>query len=148
MQQFLVKDWMQSDVITADPKLGMLKAHKLMRDHNIRRLPVVNKKGELVGLVTRSDIRKAEPSGATTLNVWEMNYLLAQLKLKEIMTKQVITCQAQDTIKTAAARLHENKIGALPVVDEHNKVVGIITESDIFRLLIQWLSDMEASGEP
>jgi len=144
MENLLVKDWMQSDVVTADPDLGMLKAHKLMRDKNIRRLPVINKKGELVGLVTRSDIRKAQPSEATTLNVWEMNYLLAQLTLKEIMTKQVVTCQANDSVKTAAIKLHENKIGALPVVDDHNKVVGIITESDIFRVLIQWMTEMEA----
>ncbi len=143
MQNFLVKDWMQTDVVTAGPKLGMLKAHKLMRDNKIRRLPIVNKRGQLVGLVTRSDIRKAEPSGATTLNVWEMNYLLAQLTVKEIMTKQVLTCHAEDSIKTAAIQLHENKIGALPVVDDHNKVVGIITESDIFRVLIQWMTEME-----
>lgn len=145
MHDYLVRDWMEKDVVTADPNLGMLKAHKLMRDHNIRRLPVVNKRGELVGLVTRSDIRKAEPSGATTLNVWEMNYLLAQLKLKQIMTKQVVTCRAQDSIKTAAIKLFENKIGALPVVDGHNKIVGIITESDIFRVLIQWMSEKESS---
>jgi acetoin utilization protein AcuB len=146
MENLLVKDWMQSNVITADPELGMLKAHKLMRDHNIRRLPVVNKKGELIGLVTRSDIRKAEPSGATTLNMWEINYLLAQLTLKEIMTKQVIICQAQDSMKTAAIKLNENKIGALPVVDDHNKIVGIITESDIFRVLIQWMTEMESEA--
>ena len=144
MQNFLVKDWMRTDVVTAGPKLGMLKAHKLMRDNKIRRLPIVDKRGQLVGLVTRSDIRKAEPSGATTLNVWEMNYLLAQLKVKEIMTKQVLTCHAQDSIKTAAIKLHENKIGALPVVDDRNKVVGIITESDIFRVLIQWMTEMES----
>ena len=144
MQNFLVKDWMQTDVVTAGPKLGMLKAHKLMRDNKIRRLPIVNKRGQLVGLVTRSDIRKAEPSGATTLNVWEMNYLLAQLTVKEIMTKQVLTCHAEDSIKTAAIQLHENKIGALPVVDDRNKVVGIITESDIFRVLIQWMTEMES----
>ncbi len=77
MKHFLVKDWMQQNVITAEPKLGMLKAHKLMRDHNIRRLPIVNSRGKLVGIVTRSDIRLAEPSGASTLNMWEINYLLA-----------------------------------------------------------------------
>jgi acetoin utilization protein AcuB len=146
MHNFLVKDWMEANVVTADPKLGMLKAHKLMRDNKIRRLPVVNKKGELVGLVTRSDIRKAEPSGATTLNMWEINYLLAQLTLKEIMTKQVITCHANDSVKTAAIKLNEHKIGALPVVDDHNKIVGIITESDIFRVLIQWMTEMEAEA--
>lgn len=146
MRDFLVKDWMVQDVVTAEPNLGMLKAHKLMRDHKIRRLPVVDKKGRLVGIVTRSDIRKAEPSEASTLNVWEMNYLLAQLTLKEIMTRKVITCQADESIKTVAIKLDQNKIGALPVVDGRGKVVGIITESDIFRILIQWMTEMESEA--
>ena len=146
MKYLLVKDWMQHNVITAGPKMGMLDAHKLMRDHEIRRLPVVKKNGQLVGIVTRSDIRKAEPSGATTLNVWEMNYLLAHLKLSEIMTKNVISCQAEDSVKSAALLMKEHKIGALPVVDEQNRIVGIITESDIFRVLISWLDEMESAG--
>jgi acetoin utilization protein AcuB len=62
------------------------------------------------------------------------------------MTKQVIICQAQDSMKTAAIKLNENKIGALPVVDDHNKIVGIITESDIFRVLIQWMTEMESEA--
>ena len=123
----------------------MLAAHKLMRANNVRRLPIVNRRGALVGIVTRSDIRRAEPSDATTLNVWEMNYLLAQLKLKEIMTKEnLTTCHAADTIKTAATLLFENRIGALPVVDEHGHVIGIITESDIFRILIAWFNEEAA----
>ena len=145
MKQLLVKDWMTKNPITADPNMGMLAAHKLMRANNIRRLPVVNKRRKLVGIVTRSDIRRAEPSDATTLNVWEMNYLLAQLKLKEIMTrKEVITCTSEDTIKTAATLLYDNRIGALPVVDPDNIVIGIITESDIFRILIAWFNEETA----
>jgi acetoin utilization protein AcuB len=71
-----------------------------------------------------------------------MNYLLAQLKLKEIMTrKEVITCTPDDTIKTAASLLYDNRIGALPVVDPENTVIGIITESDIFRILIAWFNE-------
>ena len=141
MKNLLVKDWMQKDVITADRRMGMLDAHKLMRDHNIRRLPVVKGENQLVGIVTRSDIRKAEPSGATTLNMWEMNYLLAKLQLHEIMTKDVLTCTAEDTIKFVATSMQENKIGALPVIDNKGNVVGIITESDIFRVLIAWFNE-------
>lgn len=141
MKNLLVKDWMQKDVITADRRMGMLDAHKLMRDHNIRRLPVVKGKDQLVGIITRSDIRKAEPSGATTLNVWEMNYLLAKLQIHEIMTRDVITCHVDDTIKLVATKMQEKKIGALPVVDGDNRVVGIITESDIFRVLIAWFNE-------
>ena len=143
MKYFLVNDWMQQEVITAEPKMGMLKAHKLMRDNDIRRLPIVNGRGKLEGIVTRSDIRLAEPSGATTLNMWEINYLLSQLKVQEIMTKKVITCQPDDTVKTAAIRMQKNKIGALPIVDDGNKVVGILTESDIFRVLLAWFNEEE-----
>ncbi len=145
MKNLLVKDWMQTNVISADPQMGMLDAHKLMRERNIRRLPIVKSKGELVGIVTRSDIRKAEPSGATSLNVWEINYLLAKLQLRDIMTKDVIICKPDDTIKTAALKMEAHKIGALPVVNEKNHVVGIITESDIFRVLITWFN--EQAGE-
>ncbi len=146
MKNTLVKDWMVTNVITAGPRTGMLDAHKLMRDHNIRRLPVVKKNNKLVGIVTRSDIRKAEPSEATTLNVWEMNYLLSKLQLKDIMTKEVITAHPEDTLKSVAVKMQENKIGALPVVDNDNRVVGIITESDIFRALIAWFNEEEEKG--
>jgi len=145
MKQLLVKDWMQSDVITGDRRMGLLDAHKLMRNRKIRRLPIIKRNRKLAGIVTRSDIRKAEPSGATTLNVWEMNYLLAKLQLRDIMTRNVITCSAEDTIKTAATMMQENKIGALPVVDDDGYVTGIITESDIFRVLIAWFN--EETGE-
>ncbi|NKQ35150.1 MAG: CBS domain-containing protein [Chloroflexi bacterium] len=146
MKNTLVKDWMVTNVITAGPHTGMLDAHKLMRDHNIRRLPIVKKNNQLVGIVTRSDIRKAEPSEATTLNVWEMNYLLSKLQLKDIMTKNVLTAHVNDSLKSVALKMQENKIGALPVVDDHNKVVGIITESDIFRALIAWFNEEEAAA--
>jgi CBS domain-containing protein len=141
MKRLRVKDWMQSDVITGDQRMGMLDAHKMMRDRKIRRLPVIKRNKKLVGMVTRSDIRKAEPSDATTLNVWEMNYLLAKLQLKDIMTTEVITCRPEDTIKTAATLMQEHKIGALPVLDEKDHIVGIITESDIFRILIAWFNE-------
>lgn len=145
MKHLLVRDWMETEVITASAKMPMLRAHKMMRENKIRRLPVLKPDGTLIGIVTRSDIRRAEPSDATTLNVWEMNYLLAELKLSDIMTKKPVTVHAEDTIKTAAIRLHDNKIGALPVVDGRNRLVGIITESDIFRVLINWFN--EETGE-
>jgi acetoin utilization protein AcuB len=107
---------------------------------------VVDDNGVLIGIVTRSDIRKAEPSGATSLNMWEINYLLAKLELKDIMTKDVLTCGVNDTIKTAALIMQENKIGAIPVVDNKRKVVGIITESDIFRALVTWFNEEVGEG--
>ncbi|NCF68062.1 MAG: CBS domain-containing protein [Chloroflexi bacterium] len=148
MKHYLVKDWMQTKVITAGPNMGMLEAHRLMRNNKIRRLPIVSRNGKLVGIVTRSDVRQAEPSEATTLNVWEMNYLLAKLQLGDIMTQEPYHVHPDDSIKTAATLMHSNKIGALPVVDDDNKVVGILTESDVFRVLIEWFDeDMGAIAE-
>lgn len=140
MKQRLIKDWMTKDVVTVKPKARMLDAHKLMRQNNIRRVPVV-KGGKVIGIITRSDVREAEPSEATTLNVWEIHYLLAKLEVRDIMTKDVITVRQDETIKTAAELMNDHKIGGLPVVDEHDHLVGIITESDIFRILIHWFEE-------
>ena len=146
MKHYLVKDWMEAKVITAGPNMGMLEAHRLMGRNKIRRLPIVGRHGKLLGIVTRSDVRQAEPSEATTLNVWEMNYLLAKLQLKDIMTADPFNVQADDTIKTAATLMHKNKIGALPVLDDEKRVIGILTESDVFRVLIEWFDEEMESG--
>lgn len=145
MKHRSIKDWMTTNVVTVKPSARMLDAHKLMRSNNIRRVPVV-KGGKVVGIVTRSDVREAEPSEATTLNVWEINYLLARLEVKDIMTKKVITVKQDDTIKKAAQLMYENKIGGLPVVDDHGHLVGIITESDVFRILIHWFNEETESS--
>jgi acetoin utilization protein AcuB len=105
-----------------------------MRSNKIRRVPVVSQ-GKIVGIITRSDVREAEPSQATSLNVWEIHYLLNKLEVNDIMTKDVMTVRPRDTIKTAASLMNEIKIGALPVVKDHAELVGILTESDIFRVM-------------
>jgi acetoin utilization protein AcuB len=140
MKKYLVKDWMISDVMSTTPKSPMLEAHKMMRQHNVRRMPVV-KKGKVVGIITRSDVRQAEPSDATSLNVWEVNYLLSKLRVRDIMTKDPLTIGPEESIKQAASIMYENQIGALPVVGKGGKLVGILTESDIFRILISWLNE-------
>jgi CBS domain-containing protein len=140
MKALLVKDWMTTDVVTVGPNTRMLEAHRLMRSKKIRRVPVV-RQSKVVGLITRSDVREAEPSHATSLNVWEINYLLNKLEVKDVMTKDVLTIRPDDTIKTAASLMHEVKIGALPVVNNQADLVGIITESDIFRVLIAWFNE-------
>ena len=137
----LVKKWMTPDVITITPETTLPEAHKLMTDYQIRRLPVV-KDGRLVGIVTRGDIRGAEASDATSLSVWELNYLLSQLKIKGIMTRRPIVISHEATIDEAAQVMLEHKISGLPVVDLHGELVGIITESDIFRIVVQaWRED-------
>lgn len=137
MKNELVKKWMTPDVMFITPDTRLPEAHRLMNEKNIRRLPVVQNGQSLVGIVTRSDVRGAEPSGATSLSIWEVSYLLANVKIGEIMTRNPVTVSSETTISEAARIMMEKKIGGLPVVDETGKLAGIITESDIFRLVVQ-----------
>lgn len=140
MRKELVKDWMSNDVITITPDTILPDAHRLMTDKKIRRLPVV-KNGRLVGIVTLGDVRGAEPSAATSLSVWELNYLLAKLTIEGIMTPHPVTISPEAIIGQAARLMLEHKISGLPVVDDEQRVVGIITESDIFRMVVQEWSE-------
>lgn len=136
MKQELVKVWMTKNVLTATPETTLPEAHQLMMDHNIRRLPIVDKTGHIVGIITLGDVRGAQPSEATSLSIWEMNYLLANLKLKKIMTPDPVTIEPDATIGEAARLMLENKVSGLPVVDAEGIVQGIITESDIFSMVV------------
>ncbi len=147
MKRELVYNWMSQDVITVRPGTTLTEAHQLMLEEEIRRLPVVNQKGELVGIVTLGDVRGAQPSSATSLSIWELNYLLASLTVEKIMTPQPITILPHDTIGTAARTMLENRVSGLPVVDRDGELRGIITESDIFSMVVihEW---SEAAAEP
>jgi CBS domain-containing protein len=114
----------------------MPEAHKIMTTHGIRRLPLVDRHGHLVGIITLGDVRGAEPSQATSLSIWEMNYLMAKLKAKEIMTSNPITVFETATIGAAARIMLDSRISGLPVVDRASALVGIITESDIFSMVV------------
>ncbi len=137
----LVKDWMTREVVTVSPDASLPEAHRLMSDNNIRRLPVL-KGGRLVGVVTRGDVRGAEPSEASSLSIWEINYLLAKLKIKQIMTRDPLTVTEDMTLGEVAKIMMDNKVSGLPVIGKEGTVVGIITESDIFRMIVQaWQED-------
>jgi CBS domain-containing protein len=136
MKQELVKDWMTREVVVVEPETTLPEAHRLMTDNQIRRLPVMEN-GRLVGVVTRGDVRGAEASDATSLSIWELQYLIARIKVKEIMTPDLITISQDSTIGQAAQVMLDYKISGLPVVDSDGKLVGIITESDIFRIVVQ-----------
>jgi acetoin utilization protein AcuB len=131
----LVKGWMTSDVLTVDEDTSMMKASQIMKENNIRRLPVM-RKGKLVGVVTDRDIKEASPSKATTLDVHELYYLLSELKLKDIMSKGLVTIGPEETVEKAAVKMLEHRISGLPVVNDRGKVVGIITQGDIFKVLV------------
>ena len=128
-----VRDRMSSPVVTVTPDIPFQDALKLMRDHRCRRLAVVNKRGKLVGIVSERDLLHVSPSPATSLSIWEITYLLSKIQVREIMTKEVITTTPDTPIEDAAHSMADNKIGGLPVVDERNRVVGVITETDIFK---------------
>jgi CBS domain-containing protein len=138
MKQELVSEWMTREVVTVPPETSLKEAHDMMRQKKIRRLPVAAH-GKVLGIVTLGDIRGAEPSQASSLSVWEMNDLLARLKVSEIMTRTPTTIHQTASIGEAAQVMLEKKFSGLPVVDEQDHLVGIITESDIFRLVVsEW----------
>ena len=142
MNTDLVRNWMTVRLITITPKTTLPEAQRIIRECNIRRLPVLNG-DNLVGIVTLGDIREAQPSDATTLSIYELNYLLDQLTAKDFMTPNPITIAPDATVAEAARRMIEHKIGGLPVV-ENGRLVGIITETDLCRLLMM----QPASREP
>jgi len=127
---------MTPNPITITPKSTVADAFEKMRAHKFRRLPVVDDKGHLLGIVTDRDLREVSPSPATTLSIFELNYLLAKMQVKDIMKTDVITICDDATIEEAALLMYNHKIGGLVVVDTENKVVGIITETDIFKCFV------------
>jgi len=131
----LVKNWMNKRVITIDVDDSMQDAMKLLKEHKIRMLPVMEK-GELVGIVTDRDLKRASASDATTLEVHELLYLLSTIKVKQIMTRNPITVPPDYTVEETAEVLLNNKISGVPVVDHEGKIVGTITQTDLFKVFI------------
>ncbi|MGC9141307.1 MAG: CBS domain-containing protein [Caldimicrobium sp.] len=131
----LVKDWMSEHIITLDENTSIMKAIQVLKEHKIRRIPVT-RDGKLSGIVTDRDIKEVTPSKITTFEVHELYYLLSELKLKDIMTKDPITVYPDDTVEYAAVLMLENKISGLPVINREGYVVGIITQTDIFKLFV------------
>lgn len=142
LREILISDWMTSEVITITPDTPITQAHQIMKKNHIRRLPVVED-DVLKGMVTIGDVREASPSGATTLSIWELNYLWSQLAVKDVMTSRVHTVTPTEPIINAAKLMLDHKISGLPVVDENNQLVGILTESDVFRMLVKSIDDVE-----
>ena len=134
MNTQLVRNWMTPNPITITLQTTLPEARRLMDEYYVRRLPVIHK-GKLVGIVTRGGIREAQASTATTLSVYELNYLLDQIPAKEFMAHKPITISPDAPIAEAARLMLQYKIGGLPVV-EYDELVGIITETDLCRLLI------------
>lgn len=138
----LVKDRMTAKPFIIAPDTSVAEALSLMRQNSVRRLPVVDKKGHLVGIVSEKDLLYASPSPATSLSVYEIGYLLSKLKVEEIMTRKVITVPPDAPLEEAARIMVDNKVGGLPVV-EAERLIGIITETDVFKTTLEMLGARE-----
>jgi len=134
----LVGERMTRNPVTITEDTSIDDALHLMRERKVRRFPILDKAGHLVGIVSDKDLLHAAPSPASTLSVYEMHYLLAKLTVKKVMSSPVITVGADTPLEVAARIMADSKIGGLPVVDGDN-LVGIITETDIFKILIELL---------
>jgi acetoin utilization protein AcuB len=138
----LVGSRMTPNPITVTEDTAIDEALKLMRDKKVRRLPVLNQKGNLVGIVAEKDILYASPSPATSLSIHEIHYLVSRIKVKEIMTKNVITVTDDTPLEEAARVMADNQIGALPVMHD-GKLAGIVTETDLFKIFTELLGARE-----
>lgn len=132
----LIRRWMTKDVVTVTPETSMLKAGKLMKDRGIRRLPVVDADNRVIGIVSDRDIKAASPSQATTLDVYELHYLLSEVKIRDVMTPNPVTIRDTDTVESVALLMQEKGFGGVPVVTEDGRLAGIITERDVFSVLV------------
>jgi acetoin utilization protein AcuB len=135
----LVQDRMSKHPLTIGTDATVSETHKYMQEQKVRHLPVVDKTGKMVGLVTEDDLLKAEPSSATSLSVWEIHSLLNRITTKDVMVRKIITTTEDTPIEEAAHLMLEHKIGCLPVMRD-DALVGIITESDIFRTMMELFS--------
>lgn len=131
----LVGERMSRPVISITKDLPIHDALALFKKEHIRRAPVLQD-GRLVGIISDKDLLNASPSKITSLSVWEMNYMLSKITVKEVMTRKVLTVQTDTPIEEAARLMADNKIGGLPVV-KTNKIVGIITETDLFKIFLE-----------
>ncbi len=136
-----VGERMSHPVISIPPDMTIHDALSLFKREHIRRAPVV-KYGKLIGIVTDKDLLHAEPSPATSLSVWEVNYLLSKITVSDVMTKEVLTVTEDTPLEEAARIMADNKIGGLPVMRD-GRVVGIITETDLFKIFLELLGARE-----
>lgn len=131
----LIRNWMSKEVVTVDADQTMQHAIGLLKENKIRMLPVM-KNRKLVGIVTDRDLKRASASDATSLEIHELLYLIGKIKVKNIMTPKPITVPWDFTVEEAAEVLLKNKISGVPVTDPSGDLVGVITQSDIFKVLI------------
>ena len=131
----LVRDWMSTNVVTIDADDSMMEAINMLKQNDIRMLPVMHKE-KLVGIVTDRDLRSASASDATALEIHELLYLMSKIKVRDIMTKNPITVPIDYTMEETAEILLDNKISGVPVIDHDDKIAGVLTQTDILKMMI------------
>jgi acetoin utilization protein AcuB len=139
----LVRERMSSRPVIIAASVPITEALRVMRQNQVRRLPVLDGEGRLIGIVSEKDLLYASPSPATSLSIYEMHYMLSHLQVTELMTTDVITVTPDTPLEEAACIMADNKIGGLPVIED-GKLVGIITETDIFKVFLELLGAREA----
>jgi acetoin utilization protein AcuB len=138
----LVRERMSPNPVTIGAQCTITEALRVMRENQVRRLPVLDEQGDLVGIVSEKDLLYASPSPATSLSIYEMHELLSRLKVSELMTTELITVTPDTLLEEAARIMADSKIGGLPVMQGH-RLVGIITETDIFKVFLELLGARE-----
>lgn len=132
-----IKQWISFDVVSIDPDTSLLKCKSLFREHGVSRLPVVDKDNRVVGIVSNSDIKEFSPQNTTGLEILELLDLLGETPAKQIMTKNPRTINVNNSVENAAALMEQESVSCLPVVDDDGRLLGIITEWDIFKIFIK-----------
>jgi len=138
----LVRERMSTKPVTITADVPITEALRIMRQSQVRRLPVLDAEGKLIGIVSEKDLLYASPSPATSLSIYEMHYMLSRLKVTELMTPDPVTITPDTLLEEAALIMADNKIGGLPVVED-GRLVGIITETDIFKVFLELLGARE-----
>ncbi|GAB4441092.1 MAG: CBS domain-containing protein [Chloroflexi bacterium OHK40] len=143
--EYEIRYYMRTPAVTINIAAPLSEALALMREHDVRRLPAVIDTGELRGIITQGDIRGADVLRLAGLDPLDIAEALRQVKVYEVMTEQPIAITPETSLREAALLMIENKIGGLPVVDDQQRVIGIITESDLFEILVQQLDALATS---
>lgn len=132
----LIKDWMATTILTVDANTSVMRATRTMKENNIRRLPVMSH-GKLIGVITDRDLKEAAPSTTSDIDIHEMYYLLSEMKVKDVMTDKCISLKQNDTLEKAALVMLKERISGIMILDDEEKLVGLLSETDILRGFIQ-----------
>ena len=130
-----VQNWMSKEVVTVEEQTPIIDVMHLLEEHDIRHIPVT-REGKLVGMITDRDVKEASPSKTTSLKAQELYYLLAEMKAKDAMKADPITISPDETMEVAAVKMLEYKVTGIPVVTQTGDLIGIISQGDVFRVLI------------